>query len=180
MAEKKTKNENPEERPRSPINGQPLPKGHQWETSEEAREAGRKGGKRSGEVRRARKTLRDELTDLLTETITDKNGRVMQTQKAISTSLIKQALTGSTKAFEIIRDTIGERPIEKVMVAEVDQATIDEVEAMIFGEELAPEDHPEDQGTTGEQPGNNRGTIGDKPGTDRGQTGDKAEDQQQQ
>ena len=123
------------ERPRSPINGQPLPKGHQWETSEEAREAGRKGGKRSGEVRRARKTLRDELTDLLTETITDKNGRQMQTQKAISTSMIKQALNGSTKAFEIIRDTIGEKPIDKVMIAEVDQATIDEVEKMVLGEE---------------------------------------------
>lgn len=127
------------ERPKSPINGQPLPKGHQWETSEEAREAGRKGGKKSGEVRRARKTLREELLDLLTEDITDKNGRQMQTQKAISASMVKQALTGNTKAYEIIRDTIGEKPIDKVMISEVDPATIAEVEALILEDEKQDE-----------------------------------------
>lgn len=144
------------ERPRSPINGQPLPEGHQWKTSEEAREAGRKGGVKSGEVRRARKTLREELEALLTEEITDKNGRRMQTQKAISASMIKQALTGSTKAFELIRDTIGEKPVDKVMLAEVDQATIDEVEKMIYGDTAAPEpesQHPESE--TPEETGDN-------------------------
>lgn len=126
------------ERPKSPVNGVPLPEGKVIQAGEEARELGRKGGIKSGEVRRARKTLRDELTDLLTEKITDKNGRQMETQKAISTSLIKQALSGNTKAFELIRDTIGEKPIDKVMVAEVDQATIDEVEQMVLGEETEP------------------------------------------
>ena len=84
----------------------------------------------------------------MTEEITDKNGRRMQTQKAISASMIKQALTGSTKAFELIRDTIGEKPVDKVMLAEVDQATIDEVEQMIFGnaEKQDPESqHPESE-----------------------------------
>lgn len=124
------------ERPKSPINGVPLPEGHApWKPGEEARENGRKGGIKSGEVRRARRTLREELNDLLMETITDKNGRQMQTQKAISASMIKQALTGSTRAFELIRDTIGEKPVDKVMVAEVDQATIDEVEALVFGDQ---------------------------------------------
>lgn len=136
MAENKPK----KDRPVSPINGQPLPEGHQWQSSEEAREAGRKGGKRSGEVRAARKTLREELLALLTQDITDKNGRQMKTQTAISASMIKQALSGSTKAYEIIRDTIGEKPVDKVMVAEVDPETISEVEKMILGE-------PEDEGT---------------------------------
>lgn len=140
MAEKEPK----KERPVSPINGQPMPEGHPpFEAGEEARENGRKGGIRSGEVRRARKTLREELTDLLTENITDKNGRQMQTQKAISASMIKQALSGNTKAFELIRDTIGEKPVDKVMVAEVDQATIDEVEKMIYGDTGAKKDNPE-------------------------------------
>lgn len=135
------------ERPKSPINGVPLPEGHApWKPGEEARENGRKGGLKSGEVRRARKTLREELTDLLTETITDKNGKQMQTQKAISASMIKQALTGNTRAFELIRDTIGEKPIDKVMVAEVDQATIDEVENLIYGDqEPDPTGKPEDK-----------------------------------
>ena len=143
------------ERPKSPINGQPLPQGKVIQAGEEARELGKKGGIKSGEVRRARRTLREELTDLLTEEITDKNGRRMQTQKAISASMIKQALTGSTKAFELIRDTIGEKPVEKVMLAEVDQATIDEVEKMIFDTE-APEpesQHPESE--TPEETGDN-------------------------
>lgn len=134
------------ERPKSPINGQPMPEGHApFKAGEEARENGRKGGIKSGEVRRARRTLREELQDLLAEDITDKNGRRMQTQKAISASMIKQALTGSTKAFELIRDTIGEKPIDKVMVAEVDQKTIDEVERLIFDdtEPEAESQHPE-------------------------------------
>ena len=134
------------ERPKSPINGQPMPEGHPpFKAGEEARENGRKGGIKSGEVRRARKTLREELIDLLAENITDKNGRVMQTNKAISASIIKQALSGNTKAFELIRDTIGEKPIDKVMVAEVEQATIDEVERMIYGPEItgAESQHPE-------------------------------------
>ena len=143
------------ERPKSPINGQPLPQGKVIQAGEEARELGKKGGVKSGEVRRARKTLREELEALLTEEITDKNGRRMQTQKAISASMIKQALTGSTKAFELIRDTIGEKPVDKVMLAEVDQATIDEVEKMIF-DTAAPEpesQHPESE--TPEETGDN-------------------------
>lgn len=128
------------ERPKSPINGQPLPEGKVIKAGEEARELGRKGGIKSGEVRRARKTLREELLDLLTEDITDKNGRRMQTQKAISASMVKQALTGNTKAYEIIRDTIGEKPIDKVMISEVDPATIAEVEALIMETDATPEE----------------------------------------
>ena len=132
------------ERPKSPVNGQPMPEGHPpFKAGEEARENGRKGGIKSGETRRARKTLREELSDLLTENITDKNGRVMPTQKAISASMIKQALSGNTKAFELIRDTIGEKPIDKVMISEVDQDTINEVERMVLGAP-EPESHQSD------------------------------------
>ena len=130
MAEKEPK----KERPVSPVNGQPLPEGKVIQAGEEARELGRKGGLKSAEVRAARKTLREELLALLTQDITSKDGRQMKTQTAISASMIKQALAGSTKAYEIIRDTIGEKPIDKIMVSEVDQKTIDEVEQMIMGE----------------------------------------------
>lgn len=74
-------------------------------SSEEARERGRKGGIKSGEVRKARKTLKKELELLLS------NG---DTQKKISVALIDKAIKGDTKAFEIIRDTIGEKPVDKV------------------------------------------------------------------
>lgn len=136
------------ERPKSPVNGQPMPVGHPpFKAGEEARENGRKGGIKSGETRRARKTLREELSDLLTENITDKNGRVMPTQKAISASMIKQALSGNTKAFELIRDTIGEKPIDKVMISEVDQDTINEVEKLVLGEPEPESQHPESSKT---------------------------------
>lgn len=95
-------------------------------TKEEARRISSNGGKRSGEVRRARKTLREELLALLSDG---------NTQNKISTALIDEAMNGNVKAFETIRDTIGEKPVDKVMVAEVDQNIINEVEAMIKDEE---------------------------------------------
>ena len=90
----------------------------------------KKGGKRSGEVRRARKTLREELLALLSQDIKTKNGESMNTQVAMSSSLIKEALKGNTKAFELIRDTIGEKPVEKVEQVNVDiqyKASVDYV-----------------------------------------------------
>lgn len=89
-----------------------------------------KGGKRSAEVRRERKALKEELLMLLNEN---------DTQNKISVALIQEALNGNragsvTKAFEVIRDTIGEKPVEKVVLAEVEQSVIDEVERMALGE----------------------------------------------
>lgn len=66
-------------------------------------------------MRRAKKALRDELIELLEVKVKEKNtGKKVTTQKAISAALVRQAMTGNTKAFEIIRDTIGEKPVEKV------------------------------------------------------------------
>lgn len=75
----------------------------------EARERGRKGGIKSGEVRAKKKTLKEELIALLKTKIDNKT-----IQEKISFSLIQEALDGNVKAFETIRDTIGEKPIEQV------------------------------------------------------------------
>ena len=96
-------------------------------SKEEQRKIQSKGGKRSGEVRRARKTMKEELLAILSDG---------KTQNNIVMALVKEALSGNnsgsvTKAFEVIRDTIGEKPVEKVVVAEVDQSIIDEVEKMV-------------------------------------------------
>jgi vacuolar-type H+-ATPase subunit B/Vma2 len=74
-------------------------------SKKEARERGKKGGIKSGEVRRERKTLKDELLLLLSSG---------DTQNKVSLALIEKALSGDTKAFEVIRDTIGEKAVEKV------------------------------------------------------------------
>lgn len=108
--------------------------GKPFEPGDRAREIGRKGGKRSKQVQKERKTLREELLVLLGEEVTDKNtGRVMPTQAAISAALIKQAISGNYRAFEIIRDTIGEKPVEKVAVTTPAPDVIEGVEKALFG-----------------------------------------------
>lgn len=87
----------------------------------------KKGGKKSGEVRRARKTLREELLALLSQDIRTESGEKVNTQVAMSTSIIKEALDGNTKAFEIIRDTIGEKPVDKVEQVNIDMEYKDSV-----------------------------------------------------
>lgn len=104
-------------RPVSPVNGVPLPEGKRFQTGEEAREKGRKGGKRSAEVRKERKTLRQELLDLLSEVVTDENGKAKTMNESISVALLGKALKGDVRAYEAIRDTIGEKPKEQVDVS---------------------------------------------------------------
>ena len=92
-------------------------------SKDEARERGRKGGLASGEARRKRKTLKEELLLMLSEG---------ETQQSVTLALIEKAMSGDTKAFEVIRDTIGEKPIDKVMIADVEPSVIAEVEAMVL------------------------------------------------
>lgn len=77
---------------------------------EEAREKGRKGGKKSGEARREKKRLR-ELLELALERVGD-DGQT--TAEAVTAALVAKALTGDVKAYEVIRDTVGEKPKDEV------------------------------------------------------------------
>lgn len=117
-------------RPVSPLNGQPVPVGQPFVAGDSrAVEA----QKKAVAARNKRKTLREELLMLLSGDIVDRKGRTVQAQTAMSNALLKEALQGNTKAFEIIRDTIGEKPVDKVMVADVEQSVIDEVEKAVLG-----------------------------------------------
>ena len=100
-------------------------------TPSELREMARNGGLASGEARRKRKTLKEELLLMLSD------GDI---QEKISLALINEAINGNnagsvTKAFEVIRDTIGERPVEKVQatqtVADLSGFSTDEIKAML-------------------------------------------------
>ena len=73
-------------------------------TPSERRENAKKAGIKSGEARRARKTLKEELLLLL------ESG---DNQQKMSVALFQKALKGDIKAFEVIRDTIGEKPTDK-------------------------------------------------------------------
>ena len=111
------------------LNGNPET---QFKSGREAVENGRKGGVASGVERRRRKTFKEALLLAL---------QTGDTQDSIIASLINEAINGNNAgsvkaAFETIRDTIGEKPIDKLMVAEVDQSVVSEVEAAVMEESL--------------------------------------------
>ena len=41
-------------------------------------------------------------------------------------------MKGNVKAFETIRSTVGQDPVQKLVIAEVDQSVIDEVERAVL------------------------------------------------
>lgn len=76
----------------------------------------RKGGIKSGETRRNKKMLRDCLEILLEKKHVADNGSEMTGAEAVSIKLFREALKGNVKAFEVLRDTAGQKPIEKVQM----------------------------------------------------------------
>ena len=104
------------------------------QTEKEAREKGAKGGKASGEARRRKRDIRLALEMLLEKEYKGKGGEALSGAEAIAIKQMEKALKGDTRAFEIIRDTAGQKPVEKVMISEVDQSVIEEVEKVVFGE----------------------------------------------
>ena len=101
-------------------------------TTEKAREIGAKGGKASGEAKRRKKDLRLALEALLEKEFEDKKGNKLTGTEAITAKLFEKAMKGDVRAFETLRDTVGQKPVDKVMIAEVDQQVIDEVERMVL------------------------------------------------
>ena len=82
-------------------------------TSKEARENGRKGGIASGKARAEKKMLKDILEIALSEK-SKKNKKNGNRYIDIVVGLINEAEKGNPKAFEVIRDTLGQKPIEQV------------------------------------------------------------------
>lgn len=83
-------------------------------TKETARELGRRGAMVSNAKQAKARTFAEELKALLEVELTDSRGDKVTTRKAISTALIKKALSGDRAAYAEIRDTVGERPVEQV------------------------------------------------------------------
>ena len=74
-------------------------------TPRERSELGRKGAEKANATKARRKTLREELLALLAEG---------DRQSRISLALLDKARKGDVKAYETIRDTIGEKQAEKI------------------------------------------------------------------
>lgn len=102
----------------------------------EARENGRKGGLKSGQVRREKADFKKKCQIWMeTEVARDKNGNPMTGADLMVAVAGKEIKNGSSKFWELMRDTAGFKPVDKVMMAEVDQEVIDAVEAMVLGSE---------------------------------------------
>ena len=86
-------------------------KGFETRTTEEQREIARMGGIASGEARREKKLIRERILERMGET--DWNTMI--------DGLISRAKE-TDKAFELLRDTIGEKPVEKVSMSATEEA----------------------------------------------------------
>ena len=106
------------------------PQAHKLTVEEASR-----GGKKSAKTRAERKTFREGLLLLLNEPLT-KDGKKTDktTQDAIIAALVKKAAAGDTRAFEMIRDTIGEKPAQDVNVSAGNFSALDDAFAGLKGD----------------------------------------------
>jgi hypothetical protein len=103
-------------------------KANQFKSGAEAAKNGKKGGIASGEAKRRKKDLRLALEMLLEKDITSKDGQKMSGTEAITAKLFEQALKGNIKAFETIRSTVGQDPVQKVEQVNIDMEYEESVE----------------------------------------------------
>lgn len=101
------------------------------QSHEEAVENGRKGGIASGEAKRAKKNLREAMQLLMDADLTGKDGKTMTGTEAMAAKAFQQALKGDWKAWELVRDTAGQKPVERVVHSEVDPDIIFEVDKIV-------------------------------------------------
>ena len=100
---------------------------------EERSRIARMGQIASTEAKRRKKTFREAMEAILEKEVLDKNGNKIDLLTAISAKQIEKAGKGDTKAFEVIRHTIGQKPVERVEITEWDTKIAGEIEAYVDG-----------------------------------------------
>ena len=73
-------------------------------------ENGRLGGIKSGESKRRMKTFREELMAILSKETKNSKGETVSFQENINAAIILKAAKGDVRAYETIRDTLGQKP----------------------------------------------------------------------
>lgn len=116
-------------------------------TKSEQRRIATMGGKASGEVRRKRKTFKETLDMLMAMPLNDADideidavvsfmalqGKNIDVGTAICIKQAQRALKGDPRAFELIRDTAGERPKLEAQTNTQALEKLDDVLAKIGG-----------------------------------------------
>lgn len=104
---------------------------HKIDSAEKARALGSIGGKKSGEAKRRRKAMKEAFEVLLSmpqsgvraedlEGLDFKSVEKLKTlsmNDKIAAAVVKKAAKGDVQAAAFIRDTIGEKPVEKLEVS---------------------------------------------------------------
>ena len=94
-------------------------------TPNQRRENARKAGKASARKRQQNKTFKEIINKFLNGQVTDDRLKEQMVEFGFADNevsnkscavfaLWKEAIKGNTKAFELMRDTIGEKPIEQI------------------------------------------------------------------
>ena len=110
-----------------------------------------KGGQNSAKVRKEKKLMQQRATSLLEMSLhkgkkadienvgnlDDLINKNISVSDAILLKQIAKALKGDTTAAAFLRDTAGQKPVDKVIIADVDPTVIDEVESMVLGDDDA-------------------------------------------
>lgn len=105
----------------------------------------KKGGIASGKARREKADLRRQMQLWLeSDVTTDKHGNPMSGAQLLAAVAAKEASKGNAKFWELIRDTAGYKPVDKVMIADVDPVVIEDIERIVEESEGA-EDDPKDE-----------------------------------
>ena len=103
-------------------------------TFQAADERPREAGKKSGESRREKGDLRNLCKIWMeTEVATDKDGKPITGGQMMVRVAVKELAKGNPRFWELMRDTAGYKPVDKVMVSEVEQSVIDEVDGLVKG-----------------------------------------------
>lgn len=115
-------------------------------TPEERKARAIKAAKASAEARKKKKQMRDAFDILLKKKPTPEQQVVLQkmgidpsdsdNRMVIAVSMLQQAIGGNVKAAEFIRDTIGEKPVERVEAEVSATKEIDETLANMSLEDL--------------------------------------------
>lgn len=108
-----------------------------------SQEEAKKGGINSGKARREKADLKKQLQLFLEmDATTDKHGEPLTGAELMVKVAVKEMTKGNPKYWELIRDTAGFKPVDKLVVAEVDQNVIDEIESMV--EDVSDEGIPDE------------------------------------
>ena len=96
-----------------------------------------KGGIASGKARAEKADFKRKCQIWMDETIVahDENGKPLTGSELMIAVAARGIMDGSAEFWKIMRDTAGYKPVDKVMVAEVEQDVIDEVEGLVLGGE---------------------------------------------